>query len=157
MFWICFLRLLASPCSNHPESKWMGQLLIGCFNDWVFSLSFSIVDCIITKGFYFVPVSVAEWLELDLYYSNKVTSMQSGVFHSTLNKASLAEEKQFSNFVTTVDSISTIGFPTKTSKDSNNLWKRDTDNQKPEKMATAQNYDSNAFATALDNEDAMSQ
>ena len=28
--------LLASPCSNHPESKCMGQLLIGCLNDWVF-------------------------------------------------------------------------------------------------------------------------
>ena len=84
--------------------------------------------------------------------------MQSGVLHSTLNKASLAEEKQFSNFVTTVDSISTIGFPTTTSKDSNNSHKRDTNIQKPEKMATsAYNLDSNAFATPLDNEDAMSQ
>ena len=82
--------------------------------------------------------------------------MQSGQLSSTLDTASLAEGKQFSNFVTI--SLSTIGFPTvlKT-QDSDKSFKRDTNIQKPETMAAK--YESDAFATpaVLDDFDAMSQ
>ena len=86
--------------------------------------------------------------------------MTSGVFSSTLDKASKARDKQFNNFATI--SISTIGFPsvlTTTSRDSDDFRKRDKNNRQPENMATGVNYEMTPYATPLrpGDEDAMSQ
>ena len=85
--------------------------------------------------------------------------MHFGYLSSTLEQASLASEKQFSNFATTIESYSTIGFPSvqTTNKDSNDSTKRDTKEKQPETMAAK--YNLTAFATPgrdVD-EDAMSQ